>query len=87
MKYKITKRFEKDIQKLDPVLIESVLKTISKVADSFGGSPLNSLNIEKVEGFWSARVNNNFRIIFNVENDVITFYRVTNHDIYKRRSQ
>jgi hypothetical protein len=54
MKYKITRRFEKDIQKLDPVLIESTIKTISKIVDSFGSTSLKGLNIEKVKGFWTA---------------------------------
>ncbi len=87
MKYQITNRFEKDIQKLDPKLVDAVLKTMSEVIDTFGKERKHGLKIEKVNGFWSARVNDNFRIIFKVENDVIIFHRVTNHDIYKRRSK
>ena len=63
MNYKTTNRFEKDIQKLDPKLVDAVLKTISEVADAFGKERKRSLKIEKVKGFWSARVNDNFRTV------------------------
>ncbi len=87
MKYKTTHHFDKDIQRLDPKLVDAILKTISEVVDNFGKKRKRSLKIEKINGFWSARVNDNFRVIFKVEDDVIIFHRATNHDIYKRRSK
>ncbi len=87
MDYQTTNHFDKDIRRLDPKVVKAVLKTISEVADAFGKERKRSLKIEKVKGFWSARVNDNFRIIFKVEDDVIIFHRATNHDIYRRRSK
>ncbi len=84
MKYRTSHHFEKDIQRLDPKLVDAVLKTISEVIDTFGKERKRNLKIEKVNNFWSARVNDNFRIIFKIEDNVIIFHRVTNHDIYRR---
>ena len=84
MKYKTSHHFEKDIQKLDPTLAAAVLETISEVVDSFGKMHMRGLKIEKINGFWAARVNDNFRIVFKIEDDVIIFHKATNHDIYRR---
>ena len=87
MKYQTTNHFDKDIRRLDPKLVDAVSRTISEVIDTFGKERKRGLKIEKVNGFWSARVNDNFRIIFKIENDVMIFHRATNHDIYRRRSK
>ena len=84
MKYRIAFaiRFQKDYLKLPEEIQEKTDKQIRRLAD--GGFSYPSLRVKKIVGeekVWEASITMNYRMVFYLEEDLVTLLRIGIHDI------
>lgn len=82
--YKIvfTRRFQKDYQKLPQEIQNKIDQQIRKLKKGDFFHP--SLRSKKMEGddkVWEASITMNYRLVFYLEDDIITFLKTGTHNI------
>lgn len=84
MDSRITRGFREALRELDPV----IQRKVQRAYDLFLNNPQHgSLDFKRVRGrrnIYSARVDDNFRVLGELEGDTITWYWVGPHDEYDR---
>lgn len=83
-KYKIayTQRFHKDYLNLPENIQKKTDEQIERLAN--GNFSYPSLRMKKIKGeenVWEASITMNYRMVFNLEKDLIMFFKIGSHDI------
>lgn len=83
-KYRIafTRRFQKDYAKLPPEIQSKADQQIHRLGKGDFSYP--SLRVKKMTGeekVWEASVTMNYRMVFDMERDLLTFLKIGLHDI------
>jgi mRNA-degrading endonuclease RelE of RelBE toxin-antitoxin system len=85
---KLSDRFSRSYKKLDGKLQERTKKALRKLVENPQQRSLNFESLRGVDGVFSIRVNDNFRILLQLLEDEDGKYflalDVANHDIYDR---
>jgi mRNA interferase RelE/StbE len=77
-----TKRFHKDYAGLPQTIQEKADQQICRLADGdFSYPSLRTKKMEGEENIWEASVTMNYRMIYSLEEDLITLLRIGTHDI------
>ncbi len=77
-----TKRFHKDYAGLPQVIQEKADQQICRIADGdFAYPSLRTRKMEGEENIWEVSVTMNYRMVFLLEDDLITLLRIGIHEI------
>jgi plasmid maintenance system killer protein len=81
-------RLAKSFRKLDGVIKAATARALRRLAENANHPSLNLEQLQGVEGVWSIRVNENFRVLLERQEDelgeLFIAYDVANHDVYRR---
>jgi len=86
MKYEYKPSFDKTFKKMESIRKEKASIAVSQLIDFFEtGVKSKGLGLKHLrEIYWEIRFNIKDRIIFSVENDIVSFIITGNHDEIKR---
>ncbi len=80
MNIKAYESFKKCYQALPLNIQKKVNKQIALLADNFQHPSLHTKKIKGVSGIWEARIDNSYRVTFEILGDTIFLRVVGNHD-------
>ena len=79
-----TKPFLKEYKKLSPILQNKVHRQISHLATDMRHPALYAKKMVNQDDIWEARIDEHYRMTFQIYNDIIILRRVGTHEIYRK---
>ena len=84
MDSRITRSFREALRELDPVIQRKVQRAYDLFLNNLQHGSLDFKRVRGRRNIYSARVDDNFRVLGELEGDTITWYWVGPHDEYER---